>query len=304
MKSHPEKLTTISEAVKVIEDGMHIALCGFAVTRCTIAFVHELIRSGKKDLTVSQCVAGMDTDLLVGAGCVRKLIYGGGSLDRFGPVSSVNRAIEEGTIEVEEYSSLAITFKNLAGALGLTFLPIKSMLGSQMLEELLKREDSPVKLIDCPFTREKYVALKALRPDVAIVHANMVDEEGNAIVIGPLWDLREMAFAAEKVIVTAERIAPRSYTEKRPELTLIPAFKVSAIVLAPFGSYPTGVFKEYDYDAEHLKMYAAASREGGRAYQKYLEDYIYQCHDHWEYLERSGGWKKLYGLLADLEYGY
>lgn len=297
-------MTSLGNAAGLVEDGMHLGLCGFAVTRCAIAFVHELIRQGKKNLTVSQCVAGMDTDLLVGAGCVAKLIYGGGSLDRFGPVYSVNRAIEEGAIDVEEYSSLAITFKNLAGAFGFTFFPIKSMLGSHMLENLLKRENSPVRLMNCPFSGERYVALKALTPDVAVIHANMVDEEGNVIVFGPTWNLREMAFAAEKVIVTTEKIVPRNYTEKNPESTLLPGFKVTAVVLAPFGSYPTCVFKDYDYDAEHLKMYAAVAREGGRAYNQYLSDYVYGCNDPWSYLEKCGGLQRMQRIVADLEYGY
>src|SRR5512139_2581358 len=132
------KLCSMIEAVSSIPDGSHIALGGFAITRCVMAFVHEMIRQKKKNLTVSQCIIGMETDLLVGTGCVSHLIYGGGSLDHFGLCEANNRAIGRKAITIEEYSSLAICFKYLAGALGLPFLPIKSVMGSDMHRNLAK----------------------------------------------------------------------------------------------------------------------------------------------------------------------
>ena len=100
------KLTSLSEAVASIPSGSHIALSGFAIARCTMAFAHEVIRQGIKGLTISQCLGGMDTDMLVGAGAVDRLIYGGGSLDRFGRIAWVNAGIENGTLHAELYSSL------------------------------------------------------------------------------------------------------------------------------------------------------------------------------------------------------
>src|SRR5512136_2793093 len=127
------KLTTMSEAVASIPAGSHVALSGFAITRCTMAFAQEVIRQGIKGLTISQCVGAMDADLLVGAGAVERIIYGGGSLDRFGRLACVNRGIEDGSLIAEEYSSLSVTFRYLAGSLGLPFIPIRSLRGSDLL---------------------------------------------------------------------------------------------------------------------------------------------------------------------------
>jgi glutaconate CoA-transferase subunit A len=133
------KLTTLSEAVGSIRSGDHVALSGFAITRCTMAFAREVIRQGIKGLTLSQCLGGMDTDMLVGAGAVDRLVYGGGSLDRFGRLAWVNAGIENGSLHAELFSSLSITFRFLAGSLGLPFIPIRSLVGSDVLSRLQER---------------------------------------------------------------------------------------------------------------------------------------------------------------------
>ena len=98
----------------MVPDGAHIGLGGFAITRCTMAFGHELIRQGKKDLSAAVGIATMDLDMMVGTGVVKRIVYGGGSLDAFGPVSQVNQAFCRGDVKIEEYSSLGMTFKFLA----------------------------------------------------------------------------------------------------------------------------------------------------------------------------------------------
>ena len=131
-----DKVKNAAEVVRTIPNGSHIALGGFAVARNVITVVHELIRQQKKNLTVSQSVMGMDTDLLVGAGLVSRLIVGGGSLDKFGLVQCVNRARENREIVSLDMTSLSVCFAYLAGALGLSFIPIKSMMASEVLERL------------------------------------------------------------------------------------------------------------------------------------------------------------------------
>src|SRR6185295_15044204 len=126
----PGKIRLINEVVASVPDGAHIGLGGFAIARNVIAVVHELIRQNKRDLTVSQGVAGLDTDLIVAAGAVKRLIIGGGSLDRFGPVHCINRAREQGSLTFEDWTSLSVCFRYLAGALGLSFIPIKSLIAS------------------------------------------------------------------------------------------------------------------------------------------------------------------------------
>ena len=300
----PGKLRTIAQVVRDVPDGAHIALGGFAIARNVIAAVHELIRQGKKNLTVSQGVAGLDTDLLVGAGAVSRLIIGGGSLDRFGPVHCINRARETKTLAAEDYSSLSLCFRFLAGALGLSFIPIKSLLSSEILDRL---EAGPakgdVKRMNCPFTGEEYLLLRALNPDVAFIHVQTADAEGNARIDGPRWENEEQAKAATRLVVIAEEIVSTGEIRKRPERTIIPAHRVESVVHLPFGAHPTAVFGRYDYDAEHLRLYVGHSRRGGQI-GRYLDEYVRGTRDHAHYLEKAGGPGRLAALKADPALGY
>jgi glutaconate CoA-transferase subunit A len=289
------KVTTRAEVVAGLPDGTHVGLGGFSIARNVVAFVHELIRQGKRDLVVSQTVGGMDTDLLVGAGAVRKLIYSTGSLDRFGPLGAVHRARDAGTIEAEPYSGLTMALRHLAGSLGVPFLPTYSLLGSDILRELAQRDPPPAREITCPFTGRQVVLVSALQPEVAVIHANAADADGNAFVSGPTWDMKEMAHAARQVVVTAERLVGPEFAAAHPEATTIPGLRVQAVVEVPFGAYPTSVFGEYDYDAEHLRRYAGANRSAeGQA--EYIRQFVLETGDHWEYLERSGDLRRLHAL--------
>src|SRR5437764_8037971 len=156
------KIKTAAEVVNTVTDGAHVALGGFAIARNPVAVVHELIRQNKRNLTVSQGVAGLDTDLLVGAGAVSRLIIGGGSLDRFGPVHCINRARETQSLISEAWSSLSICFRYLAGALGLSFIPIKSLIASEVLDRLEHGTGADqVRRIEWPFTGENSLAMRA-----------------------------------------------------------------------------------------------------------------------------------------------
>ena len=295
------KVKTLAEAAGLVKDGEHVALSGFAVSRNAVAFSHELIRQGRRNLTISQAIVGLDADILVGAGCVGHLIYGGGSLDRFGLVEQINRAYEQKRISTESYSSLAVCFRYLAGALGVPFMPIKSLLGSDILERL--RESGNVREMADPFTGEKVLALKALQPDFMVLQAQMADEEGNARVLGPLWDSKEAARAARRTIVLAEELVPTEVIRQQPELTTVPGFRVAAVVPLTYGAHPTALYRCYDYDPDHLRAYVSASRSPS-TYTEYLDRYVFGVADHFEYLERVGGARKMASLKADVMYGY
>ena len=298
------KIKTAAEAIRTIPDGSHIALGGFAIARCCIAPVHELIRQGKKNLTLSQGVAGLDTDLLVAAGAVSRLIIGGGSLDKFGPVHSINRAREEGSLAFEDWTSLSICFRYLAGALGLSFIPIKSLISSEILERL-ERNTGASEFVQssCPFTGEDYVLLKALSPDVSFVHVQRADENGNCRIDGPRWENEEQAKAAKRLIVIAEEIVLTREFQREPERTIIPAHRVETVIHQPFGAYPTAVYGAYDYDAEHLKMYVEyAKRKGGAA--EYIDVFVRATKDHRDFLRKTGAPGNLVPLQADPRLGY
>ena len=299
-----DKVKNAAEVVRTIPNGSHIALGGFAVARNVITVVHELIRQQKKDLTLSQCVMGMDNDLLVGAGLVSRLIIGGGSLDRFGPAHCVNRARETGAVVSQDYSSLSLCFGYLAGALGISFIPIKSLLASEVLERLEAGSAAEnLRHMTCPFTGEEYLLLRAITPDVSLVHVQVADREGNCQISGPRWENEEQAKAARRVIVIAEELVSTEYIQRFPERTVIPAHRVEAVIHQPFGAHPTAVFGCYDYDADHLKLYVEHAKRPERM-REYLETYIRSTRDHWEYLEKAGGLQRLQGLKADRVLGY
>jgi acyl CoA:acetate/3-ketoacid CoA transferase alpha subunit len=297
------KLVSLAEAVATIPHGAHVALSGFAITRCTMAFAHEVVRQGIKGLTLSQCVGAMDADLLVGAGAVSRIIYGGGSLDRFGRLACVNRGIEEGTLLAEEYSSLSVAFRYLAGALGLPFIPIRSLAGSDLLRQIEERSGADVAMIADPFTGEQWLALKPLLPDVTVVQVQIADEEGNAWINGPKWDNLEQAKASKRTIVIAERVVSGELIRQHPERTVIPGLLVSHVVELPFAAHPTSVYGAYDYDAEQIERYVEATRTP-EAFAAYLAEYVYGVADHWGYLAKIGGERRLHALRADPILGY
>jgi acyl CoA:acetate/3-ketoacid CoA transferase alpha subunit len=297
------KLSTLYDAVASIPSGSHLALSGFAITRCTMAFAREIIRQGINHLTISQCVGAMDADLLVGAGAVDRMIYGGGSLDRFGRLNCVNRGIETGTLAAEEYSSLSVAFRYLAGALGIPFMPIRSLRGSDLLAQLKEHSGSNVAIIKDPFTEEDWPVLKPLLPDVAVVQVQAADEEGNACIMGPRWDNSEQVRASQRTIVITERIVTDETIRQNPEQTTIPGLFVSHVVELPFAAHPTSVYRVYDYDAEQIQAYVEATRTP-ESLREYLDQYVYGVRDHWEYLERIGGLQHLNSLQADPVLGY
>ncbi|HZC31479.1 MAG TPA: CoA-transferase, partial [Gaiellaceae bacterium] len=294
------RLMTLAQAAALVHDGDHVALGGFAIARNAVALAHELVRRGVRGLTISGAVLGLEADILVGAGCVEGIVYGGGSLDRFGQLERVNDAVERGQVRVEYASSLAVTFRYLAGSLGIPYMPIRSLLGSDLLPPLVAagvaREERD------PFTGEPCVLLRALVPGVAVVHAQSADADGNVRVLGPRWDNDEAVGAAERVIVLAEEIVPADEIRAIPELTLVPSFRTSAVAHVPFGAHPTSVYRRYDHDAEHLALYAEATRSQ-RTFDEYVARYV-RGGDHAAYIALVGGDATLAALRADDRLGY
>lgn len=297
------KVCNLSEAVGSIPSGSHVSLSGFAISRCAMAVAREIVRRHVKELTISQCLGALDTDLLVGAGCVKRLIYGGGALDRFGRLPWVNSRIEDGSLIAEEYSSLSIAFRYLAASLGIPFIPIRSLAGSDLLARLQEKNESDVAFVNDPFTGDRWVTLKPLAPDVAVVQVQVSDEEGNCWIMGPRWDNAEQARAAKRTIIVAERVVPGDVIRRNPERCAIPNLLVSHVVSLPFSAHPASVYREYDYDADEIKHYVAAAKTPGE-FSVYLDKYVYGVKDHWEYLDLVGGLRRLETLRADPILGY
>jgi acyl CoA:acetate/3-ketoacid CoA transferase alpha subunit len=278
------KVASVDEVVATVPDGAHLALTGFAITRNNTLIAHALVRARQRDLILTQVIGGIETDLLAAGGCLARLRYSGGSMDRFGPLHGVNRAIATGEIEIAEYSSLALTLRLHAGALGLPFVAARSMLGSDLLAPLIATGE--VRLGEDPTTGAPVVLLSPLNPDVAFVHADVADRRGNAVVSGPTWALRDTAFASRRVVVVCEELVTDGSID--PNRVTLPGAVVTAVVPALRSAHPTAVFGRYDYDREHLNAYAIAAREGRDAHDSYLDTFVRGVQGHAAYLELAG----------------
>jgi len=297
------KVMTAHEAVeRFISDGAVVGLGGQNVGRCTVAIAHEIVRQRKKDLTLCGCNLSIPMDILVGAGLVRRTEAGTGNVERFGITFCWRRAVEAGTVEMEDYSHLAMVSRFLAGEMGLPFMPIKSLLGSDMLTKQARSTKKKYEMIDNPWNPGDTVALlPALNPDVAIIHAQKADPMGNVIIEGFLAHDVEMVRAARHAIVSCEEIIPTEQIRNDPERTTIPYIYVSAVVEQPFGAHPTAAYRYYDYDTDHLTHYQECAREGGEAYEDYLKTYILDCKTFEDYLEKVGGLEKRMALKKSMQ---
>lgn len=299
-----DKIRELSELVREIPDGSTIGLGGFVITRCPMAFAAELIRQGKKDLICYSIMGAMEADLLVGAGCVKEYSYAGGSLDRFARLERINASINNGNkpAVVKEYSALSLALMFQAGSMGAPFVPTKSLIGTDMLETLLANGDDTVRMGKDPWTGEDWLYIKACHPDYTIIHANAVDETGNVIIRGAVWDL-EMAKSCKKLLVTAERLVSNEYVKAHPEEVSIPGAYTYAAAIVPAGCYPTAIFGEYDFDAKAMWHYAAAAKEQD-SFDKMVKEYILGTKDHYEFMQKVGGLRRLSELQVDTTKSY
>ena len=281
-----DKRISLKEAVKLVPDGAHLFWGGFGFQRPPMAFAHELVRQKKSNLTIYTCGSEMDLDILVGARVVSHLEVAFYAIEGIGLVPNVQRRIREGTVQIEDYSNLAMALRFLGGALGVPFMPLKSMLGTDMLAKKRFREKK-AEVISCPFTGEKIVLVPSVRPDFSIVHASRVDMEGNAQIDGIKGEDVEGARAGKKVIVLAEEIVDTEFIRSQPDQTVIPNIYVTHVVECPWGSFPMMVYNYYDYDMEHVRMYyeQCKTEEG---WQKYCEEYITSVNSHIEFLQKIG----------------
>lgn len=290
-----DKRITLKEAVNLVSDGSHLFWGGFGFQRPPMAFAHELVRQKKRNLTIYTCGSEMDIDILSGACVVSRFELAFFAIEGIGLVPNIQRRIREGAIEIEDYSNLAMALRFLGGALGVPFMPLKSMLGTDLLTKTRFRTKK-AEIMSCPFTGEKVVLVPSVRPDFSIVHVSRVDNEGNAQIDGIRGEDIEGARAGKKLIVMAEEIVDTEFIRAQPDQTVIPNIYVSHVVECPWGSYPMMVYNYYDYDMEHVRTYydQCKTEEG---WQKYCQDYITSFNDHEEFLQKIGI-KKLLKLKA------
>ena len=276
-----DKRMSEREAIsRFVQDGNYVATELYGTVRCPMSLARELVRQGKKHLrAVGQGVLELDLWLAAGLIDAMDITYHG--LEVRGISYALRRAVESGKVELVEWSNGSIAWRMKAAAMGVPFLPVKSMLGTDTLKW------SAAKVVECPFTGERVCLLPALNIDTALIHAHRADRYGNAQIDGISGFAFELSRAARRVILSVEEIVDTDVIRKAPDRTIIPYYLVDAVVHAPFGSHPGEMVYCYEDDTEHLNDCVAASKteEGMRAY---LDRWVYGPASHDEYLDLVG----------------
>jgi len=289
-----DKVMTEAEAIsRFVYDGCYIGTELYGTVRCPMSLVREVVRQGKKDLRVAgQGVT--ELDLWLGARLVKKLDITYIGLEVYGTSRALRRAVESGQVDsVVEWSNGGITWRFKAAAMGVPFIPVRAMLGSDTLKY------SAAKVVECPFTGQKLCLLPALILDVALIHVSRADKYGNAQIDGISGFAFEMSRACKRLIISAEEIIDVGEIRRHPARTIIPYYLVDAVVHAPFGSHPGEMVYCYARDERQLREWVEASKteEGTQAY---LNKYVYGVKNHQEYLELIGQ-ERLQQLRAEEE---
>ncbi|MBN1945896.1 MAG: CoA transferase subunit A [Bradymonadales bacterium] len=303
------KVTTMKKAIaQHVHSGDFLYIGGY-ICRPAFSAIHEIVRQGIKDLTITRSNAADDFDLLIGAGCVTRFVSTFLSLGFYGLGRCFRRAIEQGIphkLELEEYTNLSLPMMLMAGAMGMPFVPVKDLVGSDLLEVKSFLGDQKYKIIDSPFDGRKTVLVPALNPDVGIIHVQQADPEGNAQIWGIGGDCKYGANASKKVIVSCERVVSREVVGKDPSRTIVPSFKVVAVVEEPFGAHPGYVPGFYDVDFGFGFEYQQASQTE-EGFQQFLKEWVFDQKDRTSYLQHfidRFGYRRYAQLMADFDYSY
>jgi len=299
------KLLTMREALsRLVRDGDTVVMEGFTHL-IPFAAGHELIRQGRKGLTLVRLTPDLIFDQMIAAGCARKLIFSWAGNPGVGPLHAFRRAVEQGLpapLELEEYSHFGLALRLQAGAAGVPFLPTRNYAGSD-----LPRVNPNIRRVPCPHTGEELWSVPALTPDVAILHAQRADEDGNTQVWGLVGVHKEAAFAARRVVVVVEQVVAQDVIRGDPNRTLIPGFRVDAVVVEPFGAHPSYVQGYYDRDNDFYAAWEEVSRDAERL-ACYLDEWVYRLPDRRAYLQKMPAtYERLRArqvLCAPVNYGY
>jgi glutaconate CoA-transferase, subunit A len=237
-----------------------------------MGMIWALIRAGKKQLTCARSIVSSDGDLLFGSGACDHMVTSWFSQGILWGVSKVMRHhVETGKARYDEWSHMAMGMRLRAGAMGIPFMPIRSMLGS----DVRKQRPEPIE-IDCPFTGDKLLLVPALNPDVALIHVQRCDPYGNAQIDGLQFMDIDLAIAANKVLLTTERIVSNDQIRRAPDQTKIPFFAVDAVVELPFGCAPHECYGVYEPMIRHMEYYTGlVNSDPVNGMQQYLERFVY-----------------------------
>jgi len=284
--SDDAKLMTMREAVaRHVPSGSMVLLGAQLEQMIPFAAGHELIRQGRRDLTLVGPISDILFDQLIGAGCVACVMAAWVGNVSAGVGYCFRRAVERQVprrIEVVDYSNFTMALALHAAALGVPFLPTYATLGSDLL-----KKNGNLREFASPVSEEKLVAVRALRPDVAILHLQRADRRGNAHIWGNLGIAVDGARAARKTIVVAEEIVEPEVIASDPNRTLVPGFMVSAVVHEPGGAHPSPVQGYYGRDHAFFQQYHEQTRPLD-GFEEWLKHWVLGTADRREYLRALG----------------
>jgi glutaconate CoA-transferase subunit A len=297
-----EKIMSVSEAVgRFVHDGDYLASGGFGANRIATAALHEVVRQGRKGLGFAGHTTTHDFQILCGghtgghktiARLDAAYVVG---LEARGLSPQARRVMERGDLEVSEWSNFALAARFRAGASGLSFIPVRSLLGTDTLTR------SGAQVIVCPFTGKPTPVVPALYPDVAFIHVHESDVYGNARIQGISVADTDVARASKRVILTTERIILSDVIRESPELTVIPSLCVDAVCEVPYGSYPGNMAGCYFSDEIHLREWLTVEQDESK-HEQFMRKMILDTENFEEYLEVCGARSRM-SELESLENG-
>ncbi len=283
-RSLRDKRMSAQQAVALVKDGDHIALGGCLYSRTPIVTLREVLRQGRRGLSLSRNLMCYEGEWFMVAAAAERVVTSWMGIGLpWGLSRIVREFVEQGRVAFEEWSHLALGLRYRAAAMGMPFLPTLSMLGSDLLRT------TGAKTMPCPYTGETLCLVPALFPDVALIHVHRADPLGNAQIDGYRHMDVDIASAATTVILSAEEIVETEQIRRTADSTAIPFFVVDAVVEAPYGAYPHECYGLYDADLEHIDGYARqTAAKGADAVREYLDQYVYGPPTFDAYLEQFG----------------
>ena len=286
----PGKVTSMRDAVaELVRDGDTVAIEGFTHLIC-FAAGHEIIRQGRRDLTLARLTPDLIYDQMIAAGVARKLVFSWLGNPGVGGLHAIRRRVERaaadepdtGRLELEEYSHFGMVGRYTAGAARLPFYPLRSYAGSD-----LPGANPNIRRIASPYGDDEVYAVPPLRPDVTVIHAQRASAAGDVQVWGLLGCQKEAAFAAERVIVVVEELVDEEVIRADPNRTLVPGLVVDAVVVEPWGAHPSYAQGFYDRDNAFYVAWDAISRDEERL-QAWLREWVHDLDGRAAYLEKLG----------------
>jgi glutaconate CoA-transferase subunit A len=302
------KLASLAEAIqRWVPNGSTIVASAALESLIPFAAAQEIIRQGRRGLTLVAPISDVLFDQLIGAGCAARIKAAWVGNVSAGLGHNYRRAAEEGVpceIVTEDHSNFSISLALLAGGMGVPYLPTRSLLGTDIL-----RKNSSFKQERSPFGDEQLVLVPAIVPDIAILHVQRADPEGNAHVWGNLGVSREALLAARRTILVAEEVVPGEVIHSDPNRVLGPAQKVAAVVHEPGGAHPSPVQGYYNRDHDFFHEYHRHTRTRD-GWEAWLRAWVLDLPDRRAYLEKLGAerWRSLqrkeHRYAAPVDYGY